>query len=381
MNERQRQKQFSKTMTYLIKEAESDTFGAPVSGNVGEDCLGYITDPGGRLFRLHKYQKTDSDIGPGSYNTDITSFDKSKGITIGNRPKPEKKPDKFPGFYDTKQKNTRILHSLPPRETVFNPFKKERQRSDYSIPSTSQVKERKSQPNRWRPQAKVSQQRGSYQFSSTIVRDPFNLRHVEVKPPTKTPPYKPMYYDTENYDYYLNGQPPRDFRSAIFKSKTDRVVFEQKQQTSPDPTAYTLPDTIGRCNGYDFRELFPEGEKVEEDVGPAPGQYDIELKTPIQKKSIKPKDYTLSYPRNMKKPEPLLPGPCEFQKYESPLYNTRPSTIFSRHLTANEEWTKSFSEAPGPGTYNLTEASNQKHTPGFQYHTSKSQLSNERYLF
>ena len=89
----------------------------------------------------------------------------------------------------------------------------------------------------------------------------------------------------------------------------------------------------------------------------------------------------MSYPRNMKKPEPLLPGPCEFQKYESPLYNTRPSTIFSKHLTPNDEWTKSFSDAPGPGHYDLTEDPNQKHTPGYQYHNSKSQLSNERYLF
>ena len=377
-----RRKTFAKTMTRLIQEAESNGLGAPITGNVGEDCLGYITDPGGRLFRLHKCEKTDRDVGPGTYNTNISSFEKKSGKTIGIIPKVHQKKEKQPGFYDTTQKSTKILHALPPRQSQVNPFQRHYQRSDYSIPVSTKEKERTTQPQRWHPQTKFIQNRGSYQFNSTQQRDPFNLKHIEPSPPPKKPSFQPLYYDTENYDLPFNNQQQRDTRSAVFKSKTNRVVFEKKVKgKSPDPTTYTLPDTIGRCNGYDFADLFPEGEVIPEEELPGPGQYDIDPKPPGSKKSIKPKDFTLSYPRNMKEPEPLPPGPCEFQKYESPLMNTRPSTIFSRHLTANDEWTRSYSVAPGPGHYNLSTDPSKTHTPGYQYHRSKSQLSNAEYLF
>ena len=339
-----KKRKFAKTMRRLIEESRT-TEGAPVSGNVGEECIGYITDPAGRLYRLNKYTKTDIDIGPGMYNIGDSSFGKKVGITIGSIPN-EKKVQTTPGFYNTEQKNTKIYHKLPTKDTKQNPFQRKYQRMDYSIPVSREEKERKTEPQRWHPGVRTAVSRNSAQFASKEQRDPFDLKHVEVPKTTETP-------KVDKYLYNLYEDESRDTRTASFKSKTDRVCFDIKPSETPDPTKYTLSDTIGRCGGLSFKETFPEGEHVEKEMFPAPGQYEVEPQV-VKFNKPKPKDFTLSYPRNMKVPEPISPGPCEFQKYENPLKNSRPVTIFNRNVTAKDRWIPS-NTVPGPGQYNIRE--------------------------
>lgn len=341
-------KRFATSIKRLIDDANESRYRAPISGNAGEDCLGYITDPEGRLFRLQKQYKTDADIGPGSYTPQLS---KAKGRTIGVRnPEIDKKRtfSNRPAFYSYEEKRTKILHYIPGivQEDILHKKRKKTEMEEEEEDNDEPQKERKANPKVLHPCFNLKTRPKKEKTEDEEKKEEKLLKKKE-KEMKKREIMK--YFPTED-EYERNP-------TAQWANQTGRNFPEAKPSEVPDPCAYTLPDTIGRGNGYKFRPRVKQARKTLSDITPSPNEYDPKIPEKGYIESLpnktKPKDFTLSAPKNLKKPDPEPPGPCEFQKYESPLIETRPRSIMSRHSLNHENWQNISEQIPGPGNYDL----------------------------
>lgn len=343
-------KKFASTLRQLIEQSEQSGYRAPISGNCGEECLGYITDPAGRLYRLQKQYKTDADIGPGSYSPQMS---KPKGRTIGVRhSEPEKKRILYPNrpaFYNYEEKRTKILHYIPEilQEDILN---KKRKRTALE----EEEEDTDEEPEIIRiPNPKVLHPCYNYKLHPKKEKTE-EEKKKELKLLAKKEKEAQKHEILKLYPTKQDSEIPA---TAAWANQTGRTFPDIKPSFVPDPGAYTLPDTIGRGNGYKFRPRVKETPKKKIEISPAPNQYDPYVvhkkEKDVSRNSTRPKDFTLSAPKNLKKPDPLPPGPCEFQKYVHPLSETGPRTILSRHSVQHEDWQNISEDTPGPGKYDL----------------------------
>ena len=335
MNEKQ---QFISSLHQIISKTRPEYNCKPITGNVGQDVIGYFTDPYGRTIRILPKYKDDTSLGPGCYNPD--------------KPKPHSRSIKISS---TGKRSSLVLnkfkvgpsdHSNIQIESFNNRkskksdkkklFEKNRKPKNLETPQQKDSDEpRNPEPKRRYPAFTFNNSPNTRQFLSKESRELFEIKEEQE---SKS---KPLFRQIVS----LNAIPGA---SSVFKSHTERFV-DINTSITPSSTQYHVPTGIDTSKGHCFGPLFPEGEPLPQFTTPGPGHYSVKSKSIVSKSRPSP-SFATRIPRQTL-PISDGPSPVDYQKPTTTMKRTASPLIHPKLDRPGSSWCEP-KETPGPGIYN-----------------------------
>ncbi|KAH0788503.1 hypothetical protein GPJ56_007559 [Histomonas meleagridis] len=320
----------------------------PVSGMVGQKCLGYCVWGDGKLVRIIPKDRDENCIGPGTYNLKDPESE-HKGATISpssNRLSflntDQVKYRVGPSDHFSSETNTKLPHkisgshkSLPSQPLISG-----------NLTHKSWVSPLPSQTNIQRrfPRTNFKKTNATRQFLSKQERDLFNLSRIEIKD------NKPTEYEE------TSAKPEAPQMSACFRSDLPR--FAEPNSITPSPCQYNIKSQFGTGNKFSFSPLWIDIDKEPPEITPGPGDYDpYKSNNGAPRKPIKTgRGYIVSKKnkkQNTKKVKPKTPSPGSYNIKEKD--TKMPISIHNKDNLPYNRWYQNSSEAPPPGYYRINE--------------------------
>ena len=321
------------TMKEIINKANKYPQNIPITGNVGQNVIGYFTDPYGRTFQIKPEPRGEEFVGPGSYSPNFISK-KLKNSTF-SKSKP-KSSLILNNIYNSKIKKLedKKIKKIPifPRKLKNYKLKKkklidENKNINYNF--------KESNPKIRFPNIKFKNSINSRQFLSKEQRNLFFIKEN-------------LNNSTNLISKIQNFNNKKDNTSYIFKSHTER--FQEINNTlSPSPTQYsTISNNNNFIKGHSFEPLFPEAEPLPKINSPGPGSYNNNISS--IKVSINPHPiFNNKIPREILKPNEG-PSPTDYN-IKLPL-KSKSILIHQKNNIPNLTWNQ-IKDTPGPGQYSI----------------------------
>ena len=325
--------QFLKTIARLEAAAIDDP--RPITGNVGQNCLGYLTLPSGKVVRIVRPVESGEQLGPGSYSPEKPdTFTKSVKISPNSKRFEWAKSQYTVGPADHYQKQTKTR--LPQKIGLKQPSKPpeawksfNQGHTSWSVPSSKEL------PKRRFPMFKFDKAKAnnSRPFASRQERNLFNIGDVND-----------LMYDT----FPKPVKPNEEFakQSPVFKSDIPR--YSDPINPTPAPCTYNLPDTFGNGRKTGLEEMWTIHDGDPPFSTPGPGAYNPELP---RRKVV---DVTIGKRIN-RKVEDDIPGPGAYDQDIEVSYKI-PVTFKAKDRRKSQEWCTTpsmMSDSPGAGAYNV----------------------------
>lgn len=325
--------QFLRTLAEMEAAAADDP--RPVSGNVGQNCLGFLTLPSGKVVRIVRNTESGDQLGPGSYSPNKPdTFTKSVKISPNSKRFDWDKPQYQVGPADhyQRQSSSRIPRSIglkqpSPPPVPWKSF-------NMGHPDWSPTAKSKDLPKRRFPMFKFEKAKAnnSRPFASTKERNLFNIGDVnDLMYDTFPRPVQPNYDITK--------------QSPVFKSDIPR--YSDPINPTPAPCTYYLPDTFGSGRKTGLEDLWLEHDADPPFSTPGPGAYD-----PVVRKRVV--DVTIGKRIGVHNKD-NFPGPGAYD-VEVAADTRIPVTFKAKDRRKSQEWCTTpsmMSDSPGAGAYDV----------------------------
>lgn len=301
MNEKEKYLRFLRTLEFYKRQNEKSGIedNRPVTGNVGQKCLGFLTDPNGVLIRISQAPKTADDLGPTTYTPskpdtftkNITISDNSKRMEFINR-----RMKVGPGDYVYGEKHTKMTHKIsgkPPSPPVKTMLSGNIGQREWATTSSMPL------PKNRFPQFKFNTTGNTRVFASRDERALFKMPKDGVNERLSN---QTQFGPQINYDEEVP-------LSAVFRSEVPR--YSDPILPTPAPTAYNIASTFGSSRSTSLDPLWGEVDITPPPTPPGPGYYDPDK--PVPPRSVSAHQvYT---------PKSLLPprkSKVKVEKFETP---------------------------------------------------------------